>query len=305
MRWGLVGTGPWAQRVHGPSLHTNPDLEFVSVWGRNSDAAAMLAGDFGVQHRTSFAHLLDEVDAVSFAVPPSIQPELALQAIRAGRHVLLEKPAAQDASLVVELNDAATRHGTRAAVFMTRLFDHSRQQWISGCVGGSFDKAEVLWISGALNPGSPFATSSWRHGAGIVWDVFPHILAQIEPVMGPVTDVTVRDWPEQQGIRVLMSHGSGKQTNANVTLRGGVPELVEHITFASATDITCAPAAALDYRAAHTAASNALSLGSDWETDPVLRLVTLHASVALTATLQAIADQIPDVLEGTPSHERS
>ena len=47
MRFGLIGTGPWAQRVHGPALTDNPDVELAGVWGRSEERAAELATTLG------------------------------------------------------------------------------------------------------------------------------------------------------------------------------------------------------------------------------------------------------------------
>ena len=36
MRFGLVGTGPWARRTHGPGLKAASGVELVGVWGRHA-----------------------------------------------------------------------------------------------------------------------------------------------------------------------------------------------------------------------------------------------------------------------------
>jgi predicted dehydrogenase len=47
MRFGLVGTGYWAESTHAPALATTPGARLASVWGRDPDAAAALAARHG------------------------------------------------------------------------------------------------------------------------------------------------------------------------------------------------------------------------------------------------------------------
>ncbi|MFL6001337.1 MAG: Gfo/Idh/MocA family oxidoreductase, partial [Nocardioides sp.] len=87
MRFGLVGTGPWATMVHGPGLAEARDVELVGVWGRTREKAETLAANLGVNAYDDYDALLDDVEAVAFAVPPDAQAELALVAARAGKHL--------------------------------------------------------------------------------------------------------------------------------------------------------------------------------------------------------------------------
>ena len=108
MRFGLVGTGPWAEIAHGPGLLAAEGQELRGVWGRRFDRAQEVAGALGVAAYDDLGALLDDVDAVAFAVPPDVQATLALRAARAGKHLLLDKPVATTADAAREL-----RHGGR------------------------------------------------------------------------------------------------------------------------------------------------------------------------------------------------
>lgn len=66
MRVGLVGAGPWARATQAPSLQAHPDIEFAGVWARRPDAAASM----GAPVFESYDAMLEEVEAVAFAVPP-------------------------------------------------------------------------------------------------------------------------------------------------------------------------------------------------------------------------------------------
>ena len=48
LRFGLVGTGPWAMLAHGPGLLAADSVDLVGVWGRNPDKAAEVGRELGV-----------------------------------------------------------------------------------------------------------------------------------------------------------------------------------------------------------------------------------------------------------------
>ena len=121
MRFGLVGTGYWARMTHGPGIQaSNNDL--VGVWGRDAAKTAGIAEALGVTAFPSHAALLDAVEAVAYAVPPDVQAPLAIDAARAGRHLLLDKPVALEAATARELGDVARASGVRSAVFFTARY---------------------------------------------------------------------------------------------------------------------------------------------------------------------------------------
>src|ERR1051325_10864499 len=106
MRFGLVGTGPWASMAHGPGLASVDEVEFVGVWGRHVDRARSLAQQLGGRAYDDYPALLRDVEAVAFTVPPDVQSVMATEAARAGKHLLLEKPVATSVAEAHALADA-------------------------------------------------------------------------------------------------------------------------------------------------------------------------------------------------------
>ena len=106
LRVGLIGTGYWAKAVHAPGVRHHPDADLVGVWGRDPSKAADLAVEFGAQPYSDVDALIGDVDALTFAVPPYIQSDIALRAAEAGRHLLLEKPIATSVAAAERLEEA-------------------------------------------------------------------------------------------------------------------------------------------------------------------------------------------------------
>ena len=74
-------------------------------------------------------------------------------------------------------------------VFFTERFVPEREAWLqepvaAGCLGGP-----ATWLASLRTPDNPFADSAWRRQQGALWDVGPHALSVVLPVLGPVTDV--------------------------------------------------------------------------------------------------------------------
>lgn len=110
---GLVGAGPWARAVHARVLAAGPETQLTAVWARRAEAARETAAPYGADVAARFEDLLDSCEAVAFAVPPSVQAELACRAAEAGKALLLEKPLALDLPSAQRLVDAVDAAGCR------------------------------------------------------------------------------------------------------------------------------------------------------------------------------------------------
>jgi predicted dehydrogenase len=95
MRVGICGAGFVAQ-AHAHSYAAQPDVEIAVVVDPRLEHAERLAGAYGATPSTEFAALLGpEVDAISLCTPTPTHADLAIRAMRAGKHVLCEKPIAR------------------------------------------------------------------------------------------------------------------------------------------------------------------------------------------------------------------
>ncbi len=187
MKVGLVGTGPWAQMAHGPGLVQAEGVELVGVWGRRPEEAGRLAAALGTTAYDDYAAMLGDVDAVAFAVPPDVQAAMAREAAAAGRHLLLDKPIATDASAAQALADTAKDNNVASVVFFTDRFVAGFRDWFGhlqqtgGWLGGW-----MQWLSALDEPGNPFGASAWRHERGALWDTGPHALSTLGAALGPI-----------------------------------------------------------------------------------------------------------------------
>lgn len=217
LRFGLAGTGHWARVAHARALASTPATALTAVWGRNHDAAAELAAEFGATAYDDFDEFLAAVDGVAFSVPPDVQSELATRAARAGKHLLLEKPVALSGAAADQLVSAVLDAGVASVVFFTMRFQPDARKWLDGLVAaGGWTGGNARWLASAFADDSPFNTP-WRREWGGLWDVAPHALSVLWPVLGPVESVTA-DAGLGDVTHLVLHHPDGVTSTVTVTL---------------------------------------------------------------------------------------
>lgn len=220
-RFGLVGTGYWAREVHAVGLAAHPDVDFVGVFGRDREKATAAGAPHGVPGYDDLDALLGEVDALAFAVPPTVQGELALRAAGAGKHLFLEKPIALDLAVADALVDAVDERGLSSLVFFTARFVPAWENWLAETIAAAPLGGRADWLSCQVGPDNPYAASVWRRENGALWDVGPHQLAQLIPALGPVVDVAGARGTDDL-VHLVLTHEGG--ATSRMSLGQNVPK---------------------------------------------------------------------------------
>jgi predicted dehydrogenase len=218
MRFGLVGTGPWAQATHGPGLCAAEGVELVGVWGRDGAKAAKLAGDLAVKAYDDYAELLEAVEAVAFAVPPQVQATMALEAAAVGKHLLLDKPVADSVEDARALADEAAAEGIASVVFFTSRFAPETRTWFNQVnATGGWKGGWTRMLASLFPPGDPYSQSPWRGERGALWDVGPHALSNLSAMLGPISGLTAVGG-EGDLVHLVVTHESGATSTASLSL---------------------------------------------------------------------------------------
>jgi predicted dehydrogenase len=214
MRFGVLGTGFWAEKVHAAALASHPSAELVGVWGRDLAKAKAVGAEFDVPGFADVDELLSQVDAVSLAVPPDVQVPLAVRAAEAGKHLLLEKPIALNAADADRLVAAVQGAGVASVVFFTFRFMAATSTWLTQAARTTLAGGAGSWL-GSL-AGSPFDSSPWRKERGALWDLGPHALSLLVPALGPVVSVQagagLRDT-----VHLILTHESGAASTVSLS----------------------------------------------------------------------------------------
>ncbi|MCB1086598.1 MAG: Gfo/Idh/MocA family oxidoreductase, partial [Verrucomicrobiae bacterium] len=104
LRWGILGTGMIARKFAADLPHSRTGV-LCATASRNKASAATFAKEFGGRPIQGYETLLKDpdVDAVYLSLPNGLHHEWTIRALRAGKHVLCEKPIALNAAQAEEM----------------------------------------------------------------------------------------------------------------------------------------------------------------------------------------------------------
>jgi predicted dehydrogenase len=235
LRFGIAGTGYWAREVHLPGILQTDGAELVGVWGRTPGLVEEIARNHRIQPFGRLSDMLAEVDAVSIAVAPSAQPDIALAAAQAGKHLLLEKPVALTVEQARAVEAAVQKAGVANLVFFMRLFVPEISAAIEAERRFEWTHGSVRVHSPVMVTDSPYRDSRWRQEpAAALWDIGPHVLSILLRLLGDVTSI---DASLGTGNNVLMKtvHRDGAVADISLTLHAGPHEVANEYRFTSPT----------------------------------------------------------------------
>jgi predicted dehydrogenase len=119
VQWGMIGCGNVTEKKSAPSFNKIPGSRLVSVGNRTPERAKDYAQRHGIPgwHSDPFDVIRDpEVEIVYIATPPGSHLEYALETIREGKPVYIEKPMALTWRECQLINEAAAKRGSRVYV---------------------------------------------------------------------------------------------------------------------------------------------------------------------------------------------
>lgn len=141
-RWGVISTANIGVKAVIPAIHASRNGRLVAIGSRDLARAERIAVSArGVRAYGSYQGVIedDEVDAVYIPLPNSQHLEWTLRALRAGKHVLCEKPLGLTADEVRQMFDASEQSGTvLMEAFMYRFHPQiawAREQIAAGRIG--------------------------------------------------------------------------------------------------------------------------------------------------------------------------
>jgi len=167
LRVGVVGCGYWGAN-HLRVLQQLPDVtDVVAVEPRPERRAELIKAAVGVRPFPDLESALPYLDAVVVATPPLQHSTVALQALLAGKHVLVEKPMTTSSVTARRLIDeASARHLT---LMVGHTFEYNAAVWKLREVIESGELGQLYYIDAArLNLGI------YQRDVNVMWDLAPH-----------------------------------------------------------------------------------------------------------------------------------
>lgn len=206
---GLIGGGNITE-THARALAEIPGAALAGVWGTDLSKCEGLTSRYGGRTYPSLAAMLEDpkLDAVVIGSPSGCHADQGLEAVRHGKHILVEKPLDIRTGPIDALLSAAEKAAVRVGViYQDRTAPDL--QWLKrvieeGSLGRIFlASARVKWY----RPPEYYAGSRWRgtfalDGGGAVINQSTHTLDQLLWLLGDVTRVYARTQTALHSIEV-------------------------------------------------------------------------------------------------------
>ena len=152
----IIGAGDIAKRRHIPALLKSEHINFYGVYNRHPESTKAIADKHQVKAYASLDEVLSDssVDAVLIATPPDTHEELAVKALKGGKHVLLEKPMTLSVEEAERIDKAAKETGRKLALLHVQRFypQHAKAKELldAGAIG---DLLTIRTVLGNKDPG--------------------------------------------------------------------------------------------------------------------------------------------------------
>lgn len=222
IRVGVVGCGAVTERYHLPALLSSPDVEIVAFADSAIDRARALAARVrGAAALAGHAELKGRAELAVVAVPNACHAPVTAELLRAGLHVLVEKPMARSAAECDRMLEAAAAAGVVLAV--GHDFRHypvaryARELFASGLLG-PVRRVDVRQSAGGRWPAVSTAVLSPESGGGVLLDFGVHLLDLLLWWLGDLRAAAYRD--DAEG-------GVESECECELVLDTGVPVRME------------------------------------------------------------------------------
>lgn len=192
---GVIGAGSISD-MHLQAYEKQKDVELVAICDLNEQRANEKARQYGIgQVYTDYTELLanPEIEAVSICTWNNTHAEIGIAALRAGKHVLVEKPLCRTVEEAHRIEEAVKASGKLLQVGFVRRYDANAQlvkRFIDKGELGEVYYAKASCIRRLGNPGGWFADTE-RSGGGPLIDIGVHVIDLCWYMMGRPKPVSV------------------------------------------------------------------------------------------------------------------
>lgn len=216
--------------MHAPVFQSDTRCQVVAICASTEDRARAVAERLAIAQAFGDWRAIvasREVAAVSIAVPPALQPEMAIAAARAGKHVFCEKPLALDQGAAQTMLDAVRASGVANAIdleFAELPAYRAAEQLLRSGQLGAIESLAFTWeVRTRRRP-----AGSWKEqvgsGGGALGGFAAHAIYLIERLFAPVVRLSSPS---------AASDLAGTRIKAELELVGG---LLARLTIATDAD---------------------------------------------------------------------
>jgi predicted dehydrogenase len=188
IRVGVIGYGYWGSK-HVRVLAGLPGVE-LTVIETQPDRLREAMTSFPATHAASrLDEVENELDAVVVATPPHSHGTIALQALRAGLHTMVEKPLATSVGFAEALVETADSSGLTLMVGHT--FEYNAAVRKLKQIISSGELGRILYIDTAR-----LSLGHYQNDCNVIWDLAPHDISIVSYLLGEFPE-TASVWAQR------------------------------------------------------------------------------------------------------------
>ena len=194
LRFGIIGCGA-IHGTHAQAIQAIADAELIGFFDIVPERADAAAHRFTAKSFASLSELFDAVDAVCLCIPSGNHAEVGVQAARAGKHVVCEKPIDVSVEAAQSLIDACHASGVTLTVISQHRFAQDIQKVRDAAQGGALGPL----IAGDmfnkwLRTQAYYDSGDWRgtwelDGGGCLMNQGVHYVDMLQWIMGGISAV--------------------------------------------------------------------------------------------------------------------
>jgi predicted dehydrogenase len=210
---------------HARSIRAVEGCELVAVADQNRDRARRIADEYGCHALASLDELLADktIHVINVLTPNHLHRDAAVAAMRAGKHVLVEKPPAMSLADTDAMIAAAEQAGVKLGVVLQSRVRHAIQAIRKAIEAGCFGRllrgdCMMKWFRTQEYYHSDPWRSERRSGAGVTIQHAFHYIDLLQYLMGPVAEVearmsnlTHRDVKLEDTLSAFLNYASGAE----------------------------------------------------------------------------------------------
>lgn len=193
--FGLIGCGRISKN-HFEAINAMPGVKLVGVCDTNESALVTCTKKYQCEGYSDYKQMLanPDIDIVSICTPSGLHASMAIDAMNAGKHVVVEKPMAMSLCEADAMIEASRINGVKLAVAHQNRFNNAIVKTRQALEAGKFGRlthgsAVVRWHRDENYYKQAPWRGTWEHDGGCLMNQSIHNIDLLQWMFGPVESV--------------------------------------------------------------------------------------------------------------------